>query len=72
MSRFPKFDNAAEALADSWASIDGKMKQFRRCKNGDELEDTEGYYQGYLCDAEEMERRLKVRGYEIVPSTTPE
>ena len=55
-------DEATEALAASWASVDGMLDQF---KAGKESSDHDGYYQGYLADAEELIRRLKIRGWEL-------
>lgn len=57
---------AAEALAEAWASIDGKLERFRACKADPELDNTEGRYQGYMCEAEEMIRRLEKRGFTVV------
>jgi len=55
-----------EALAEAWASIDGKLDRFRACKADDALEDVEGHYQGYMVEAEEMIRRLESRGFTVV------
>lgn len=49
-----------EALADVWASMDGKRDEFRAGRSGP---DTGGRYAGYMADAEEMTRRLAARGY---------
>jgi hypothetical protein len=56
---------ANEALAEAWASIDGKLKLFWKDKKADDY--GEGYYEGYLTDAAELEKRLLARGYKIVP-----
>lgn len=56
-----------EALAEAWASIDGKLEKFRACKDAmgkDEVE-AGGYYSGYMCEAEEMIRRLEKRGFTV-------
>ena len=58
--------DAVEALAQSWASIDGKLERFFECKADPELDDTEGRYQGYMCEAEEMIKRLGTRGFKVV------
>jgi hypothetical protein len=58
---------AIEALAESWASIDGKLDKFHTDK-GKPLAEGEGYYAGYTEEAEEMIRRLAKRGYRIVPA----
>lgn len=67
MKRVTANDVAIEALAESWASIDGKLDRFRACKENGGLDDVEGHYKGYLCDAEEMIRRLETRGFTVVP-----
>jgi hypothetical protein len=58
-------DAATEALAEAWASIDGKLEQFRQCRDDGFAEEADGYYVGYLSDAEELRRRLEARGYVI-------
>lgn len=68
MSKYKdRFDSPAEALADAWASIDGKMRKFRSCKNDRKRDEVEGYYMGRMADAEELERRLERRGFRIIP-----
>ena len=54
---------AIEALAEAWASLDGKLDEFLSGRGG---EDTEGDYHGYLSDAAELAKRLEHRGYRIV------
>jgi hypothetical protein len=54
---------AIEALAEAWASLDGKLDEFLAGRGG---EDTEGDYHGYLSDAAELAERLEQRGYVIV------
>ena len=58
---------ASEALAEAWASIDGKLDEFRAGKTAPNIEDFGGHYEGYMAEAEEMMRRLQSRGYHIVP-----
>lgn len=58
---------AVEALADSWASIDGKLDQFRDCKASPMLEEDLGSYEGYMAEAQEMIKRIEVRGFKLVP-----
>jgi hypothetical protein len=59
-------ENEAEAIADAWASIDGKLDKFRAGK-GMRLEDEPGgHYSGYMAEAEEMINRLRARGYLVV------
>lgn len=55
-----------EALAEAWASIDGKLGRFRANKADRSLDRTDGAYPGYLEEAREMIRRLENRGYTIV------
>lgn len=52
-----------EALAESWAFMDGKVEEFKDCKISKSLEDEYGHYGGYMADAEEMIKRLERRGY---------
>jgi len=61
---------AIEALAEAWASLDGKLDEFHAGRAG---EDTEGDYHGYLSDAAELAKRLEHRGYVIVrvPQESP-
>lgn len=57
-----------EALADAWASIDGKVEKFRAGKGAASIEDEPGgYYSGYMSDAEELAMRLLKRGFIITP-----
>ena len=55
--------SATEAVADAWASIDGKTDAFRKGRDGD---DEYGAYQGYMSDASELIRRLEDRGFMVV------
>jgi hypothetical protein len=58
-----------EALADAWASIDGKGDQFRAGKGAASFEDEPGgHYSGYMAEAQEMMLRLLRRGFIIVPN----
>src|SRR5262249_32177849 len=54
---------AIEALAEAWASLDGKLDEFHAGRAG---EDTEGDYHGYLSDAAELAKRLEHRRCGIV------
>jgi hypothetical protein len=59
----------ALALADAWASIDGKVEEFRAGQKATRLEDEPGgHFSGYLYEAEEMIRRLEARGFNVVPA----
>lgn len=63
-----------EALAEAWASIDGKLDAFCRERARSKVapldreeEGYTGHYEGYMTEAEELIARLRVRGYVIVP-----
>lgn len=57
-----------EALAEAWASMDGKLDRFRACKADAALEDVDGSYGGYMHEAAEVKRRMEARGFTIVPT----
>lgn len=59
--------DAFYALAESWASIDGKLEKFHACRDDAKLDETAGYYIGYMTEAEEMIKRLERRGFTVVP-----
>jgi len=69
--REPWQDVAFEALAESWAAIDGKLDEFRACKADMKLDDTEGYYQGYLSDTHILLNNLRERGFMVAPIEEP-
>ena len=54
-----------EALAEAWASIDGKLDRFISNRDNRALDITDGSYQGYMYEAGEMISRLKKRGFTI-------
>ena len=56
---------AIEALADAWASIDGKRKEFRRGRTAKSYTAYGGHYPGYMEEAKEMVKRLEARGYTV-------
>lgn len=59
--------DAIEAVADAWASIDGKVELFRSGKNAKSIEDEPGgHYSGYMAEAAELIARLRKRGFEVV------
>ncbi len=61
---------AINAVAQSWASIDGKLECFeseRDVANDASILSQGGYYEGYLTEAAELVRRLATRGFKIVP-----
>ena len=53
---------ARDALAESWASMDGQLTLYEAGKT----DDGDGYFEGYTAEAEEMMRRLWGRGFCIV------
>ncbi len=53
-----------EAVAESWASIDGKLERFREDKTGS-LGQMDGCYDGYMIEAKELLVRAERRGYAI-------
>lgn len=55
-----------EAIADSWASLDGRAEAFRACKSDQELEEQKGYFGGYMADAAALLDNLHRRGFDIV------
>jgi hypothetical protein len=59
-------DPRIEALAESWASIDGKLALFRRGKTAKSITAYGGHYAGYIADAEELVLRLHNRGFDIL------
>lgn len=65
--------SAVEALAEAWASMDGKLGQFQAGKRAktliEEVEQHGGHYGGYMADAESMIERLQARGYDVTPLT---
>lgn len=56
-----------EALAEAWASIDGKAEKFLACKADRAAENNMGHYGGYVAEARELIRRLERRGYTVTP-----
>lgn len=55
-----------EAVADAWASIDGKKEEFRAGRGMEIFEQPGGRYDGYMFEAGEMIGRLRRRGYGLV------
>lgn len=58
-------DSPIEALADSWASIDGKKAAFRAGKGCPPDAEPGGHYGGYMEEAREMRKRLRDRGFDL-------
>lgn len=56
---------AAEALAEVWAVMDGKRDRFFACKGDIALDDTDGTYSGYLAEASYAIECLERRGFTI-------
>lgn len=48
----PKTD--IEFIARAWATMDGKLVNFDNCKRNPEIDDMDGYYSGYMADAESL------------------
>lgn len=63
--------DAITAVAEAWASIDGKLEKFiaeRNVVEGDFAKSTvimDGHYAGYMAEASEMIDRLNARGYDV-------
>lgn len=58
-----------EALAECWASIDGKLELFQAGKGIPRARDQPGgHYAGYMHEAAEMIRRLNARGFDVKPN----
>jgi hypothetical protein len=55
-----------EAIADAWASVDGRGDDFRAGKDPDAIDDPGGYYSGYMADAAELAKRLSMHGFTVV------
>jgi hypothetical protein len=66
-----KRDEAIEKLAEAWASIDGKLQEFRACKRSRKTEDKNGYYLGYFYDADELLKRWEKRGFTFKSKSIP-
>lgn len=63
----PRPADGIDALADAWASIDGRVESYRAGRHDG---DPAGRHAGYTAEAEEMARRLARRGYRLVPIDT--
>lgn len=64
-------DPATTALAETWASIDGKLTVFaaekeRGIRAGDA--EYQGVYDGYMAEARVFLERLRDRGFDVVPT----
>lgn len=56
-----------EAVAEAWASIDGKLESFRKGRNI--VDDDAGHYVGYMADAQELIERVNARGVMMLPAS---
>lgn len=55
-----------EAVAEAWASIDGRLGKFLACKGAPDLDRVLGHYSGYCAEASELVERLRLMGYTLV------
>lgn len=58
--------DATEAVAEAWASIDGKLTRFCLCRQNEALERVDGFYGGYMAEAEELIKRIAMRGFSVI------
>lgn len=57
-------DSCVEAVADAWASIDGKLPEFRRDRAAPDS--ASGVYDGYMSEASELIDRIGTRGWLLI------
>lgn len=58
---------ATSAVAEAWASMDGKLEAYKAGANANTLADEPGgHFSGYHADAEELIRRIAERGFVLV------
>lgn len=53
----PEDGGLIERIACAWAYMEGKGGRFDACKADPEQDRTEGYYSGYMAEAEELAKR---------------
>ncbi|MGE8128912.1 hypothetical protein ACQKQD_18225 [Methylobacterium sp. NPDC080182] len=61
---------AIDAVAEAWASIDGKLDEYRRERDEDvglTDEGCTGHFEGYQAEADELIRRIEARGFMLIP-----
>lgn len=58
-------DPAIEALAEAWATMDGKAVEFRDGRGKPIGDQPGGHYEGYMVEAEEVIHRLRRRGFRM-------
>lgn len=56
---------AVDAIAEAWASIDGKLPQYSH-ERATGIRGS-GHYEGYQTEAAELIKRLETRGFKVVP-----
>lgn len=57
--------NPRDAVAEAWASIDGKLELYEAERDADEI--TTGHFVGYQAEAAELIKRIEQRGFVLVP-----
>lgn len=57
---------AIEAVAEAWASIEGRLIRFRAGKTDRSPDRVDGTYQGYMVEAAELIARVERRGFVLV------
>jgi hypothetical protein len=55
----------AEAVAEAWASVNGRAEIFAECRADAALDEERGYYSGYVAEARELIRAIEARGYTV-------
>lgn len=58
-------DSAVDAVGEAWASIDGKLTEYRRGRTAKSIEAWGGHFAGYQSEAAELIFRIRRRGYVI-------
>jgi len=59
-------DQVLDAIAESWASIDGRLEEYRMGRAGKTVTaDRGGFHEGYLTEAEELLARAEARGVPV-------
>jgi hypothetical protein len=59
---------AIHAVAESMASQDGRLDDFKACQVDEALDEIEGRYSGYIADAEGLIENIERRGFVLSPS----
>lgn len=67
MPHSPESMTATSAVAEAWATMDGKLEAYKAGANVNTLaEEPGGHFSGYQADAEELIRRIAERGFILV------